>query len=309
MVDTQKSSWGWIKWLIIIAIVVLVVAIGLKRCGGPAPVAAAEISGTVGVFTEKVPASDVTNVSNSLIRLDLKESIASKFNALIEADLVCGLAIVNEAWINLPLGPSLNLKAGRFLLPAGYASQVAIADQKLIQAPEYGNSYDDGITAIGKVGNIHYAAAAVNGDNTNDTYDLTGKLSVDLIPKIGLNAGISHYQGFAEENAKFTSTGLGAVASISGLDLAGEFIQGKDVNNLTNTDIYVQGSWKFKSVEPAARLERIDPDKDITDDESTVKTLGLNFYAFGAKLSVNYVATTLNSNTDEKWLAQLIATF
>lgn len=285
MSDEVKSFGGWLKWLIIAVIVIVLVVIGIKSCGGPKPAAAADLSGIVAVGSEKITGSDITNVSNTLIRLSASQDVNDKAKAKIEADLIGGLAVVNQAWLSIGV-QSVNLKAGKMLVPFGIANQTDIADQKLIRAAAGGNSYDTGLEASGIYGNLGYQVAALNGDTTNSSYDAVVKAVAGL--KV-IDASISYYEGKAGvDNKKFTKTGLGLTTTLKSIGLVGEYIEAKDVAGIKSVDEYAQASFNIGGVEPAVRYEVLIPNKDVSGDNTTILTLGLNGYIQGAKWSINY---------------------
>jgi len=310
MVDEKPKGKKWLKWLIGV-IVVLALIWAIMAIVKAKPAAAAELGGIVSVFTQDKQDSNVTNVKDNLVRLDLTQAIDKKTSLKIETDLVCGKAVVNEGWINLKLADKINLKAGKFLLPAGYASQLSPADQKLVKQPLFGNAYDSGADLIGTAGPVDYSVALVNGDTKNNTYDFNGKASMNFLPDYKVNAGVSYISGNAGlDNKKFQTIGIGATALVSNVALMAEAFQSKDILDITSKDIYAQASMDLKTWEPVARIERVNPNTDTTDEAVTTTTLGVNIPVYAAKLSINYEMPREGKEiNNDRLMAQLLVKF
>ncbi len=156
----------------------------------------------------------------------------------------------------------------------------------------------------GPVG-VDYAVAIINGSDKNtpdknDKKDLAGRVGIS--PLKMLTVGGSIYRGRSPQTVTAggatTFTGINVKRDRYGADLElhpieplvvrAEYVTGK--NDATRFNgYYALIAYRLPiDVEPAIRFERLDPDKDKSNNEITRTTLGINYYIKGdIKLQVN----------------------
>ncbi len=110
--------------------------------------------------------------------------------------------------------------------------------------------------------NLHYKS---------ESFDLTGYWW--MINAIASDVG----------DAEGSRTGMAAHFNRSGLKLLGEFLISDWGDGTNGISYYVQGGYKFYKgrMELLARYDTWDPDKDLSGDDLTHTTLGLNYYLSG----------------------------
>ena len=126
------------------------------------------------------------------LRMELDRNWAARF------DLELGSASpdVQEAWVEFKRLAYLRVRAGRFHVPFGLAQNVALEDQRLMEAPMLAGNTKDfrdvGLLLNGAVwgGHVRYAAGMVSGVrdvsiDVNDKPDLAARLLV--FPLVGIS--------------------------------------------------------------------------------------------------------------------------
>jgi hypothetical protein len=153
---------------------------------------------------------------------------------------------------------------------------------------------------------LDYMVAVINGSDRNtadknDKKDIVGRIGISPL-KI-LTVGGSAYIGKSPQTltaaGATTFSGLNVKRDRYGADLEihpftpmivrAEYVTGKD-DTVKFNGYYLFIAYRFPmDVEPAVRLERLDPNKETPNNEVTRTTIGVNYYIKGdTKVQVNY---------------------
>jgi len=148
--------------------------------------------------------------------------------------------------------------------------------------------------------NVSYALALINGDglnavDANELKDTVGRVGIRLA---GFQVGSSVYRGRRRDAAAplpyRDRTRVGWDVEINpnplkALLIRGELVSGRD-DSTTRRGWYVLAAYRLTDRwEPAARVERWDPDRGAGNDAFTRTTLGVNYHITGdTRLAVNY---------------------
>lgn len=176
---------------------------------------------------------------------------------------------------------------------------------------------------------LDYAVAVINGSDKNtvdknDKKDILGR--VGIAPLKTLTLGGSFYVGKSPQTVTAagvtTFTGVNVKRDRYGADLEfrpmeplivrAEYMTGKN-DAVKFNYYYALVAYRLPiDIEPAVRLERLDPNKDVSDNEITRATFGVNYYIKGdTKVQVNYELRDDkgNPNVENMTLAQLQVSF
>ena len=227
-----------------------------------------------------------------------------------------------NAFIDFKSSPWLNLRAGQSLLPFGLEGREMIFQNPAIErstAIRKLNAFrmfrDFGIILSGSVNMLDYGFAVVNGTGANiaeenDKKDVLGRIGIS--PLKDLNFGFSGHLG---KFADTTGTDLQRIrynidsqlkhqVRMLLFKLRGEYEYRQD-EMTTGPDRESTGWYALISVttwqriEALVRYELYDPDKDASDDELKITTLGANFYLKNhSRLSANYEFRNDAANPD-----------
>lgn len=224
----------------------------------------------------------------------------------------------------------LNISAGQFLLPYSYEQLTSSSRIDTIQRAQVtnmcSNHRDIGVRANGAFaeGKVSYGAAMVNGNgiNTtddNDKKDVIGRVQVqpfldsESSPLTGLLvAGAFQYgeqpwivttvdpaTGASvdtdigdEKRTRYLGT---VIWNYDKFKVQGEFAQEElEDTNVTMDGYYVLATYDVNVdsmiVQPVVKYEEFDPNDAITNDETTITTVGANLFFGGKKsrLALNY---------------------
>lgn len=239
----------------------------------------------------------------------------------IRYDLVFDLngsgTILRDGFIDLVGPPYAALRFGQFRIPFGIETQqsarkLVFIDRMLVSylgeqqrtIANFVQERDLGVRLAGEPVsgpiNVSYALALVNGDglntlDANDLKDTVGRVGIRLA---GFQVGSSVYHGTRRDaaapfrNRDRTRVGWDAEINpnpLKALLIRGELVSGRD-DRTTRRGWYVLAAYRLTDQwEPAARVERWDPDRGAGNDAITRTTLGVNYHIAGdTQLAVNY---------------------
>ena len=224
---------------------------------------------------------------------------------------------LRDGFIDLVGPPYAALRLGQFRIPFGIETQQSarnlvfidrmlvshLGEQQKILA-NFVQERDLGVRLAGEPIsgplNVSYALALINGDglnavDANDLKDTVGRVGIRLA---GFQVGSSVYRGRRRDaaapflNRDRTRVGWDAEINpnpLKALLIRGELVSGRD-DRTTRRGWYVLAAYRLTDRwEPAARVERWDPDRGAGNDAVTRTTLGLNYHIAGdTRLAVNY---------------------
>jgi hypothetical protein len=239
----------------------------------------------------------------------------------IRYDLIFDLngsgTILREGFIDLIGPPYAALRFGQFRIPFGIETQhsaknLVFIDRMLTSSlgeqqktlANFVQERDLGVRLAGEPIsgpiNVSYALALVNGDglntvDVNELKDSVGRVGIRLA---GFQVGSSVYRGRRRDaaapflNRDRTRVGWDAEINpnpLKALLIRGELVSGRD-DSTTRRGWYVLAAYRFTDRwEPAARIERWDPDRAAGNDTFSRTTLGVNYHIAGdTRLAVNY---------------------
>ena len=236
---------------------------------------------------------------------------------------------VIDAWVTYEYASWLNVTAGQSLLPLCLEQMTSGSATDTIERAMISNSLphrDIGVKVHGSAmdGILGYGVAIVNGNgiNTtddNDKKDIIGRIQVQpFLGSEGPMAGLlfaGAYQTGEQPWIVSTVDATGAsidtdmgddkrtrylgtlVWKYDGFKVQAEYAQAElEDSGVTSDGYYVLCTYDFPIdnmiVEPVVKYEDFDPNDDVTDDETTVITIGANLHFNGVKhltkLQVNY---------------------
>ena len=232
-------------------------------------------------------------------------------------DLSGSAPIVRDAFVEIAGAPYANVRLGQFRIPFGIETHLSsnhllFIDRMLVTylgeqqqvAPSVLQEWDRGVQLVGEPIsgplNVSYALALINGDglntvDANELKDTVGRVGIRLA---GFQVGSSVYRGRRRDAAApfpyRDRTRVGWDAEINpnplkALLIRGELVSGRD-DSTTRRGWYVLAAYRLTDRwEPAARVERWDPDRGAGNDAFTRTTLGVNYHIAGdTRLAVNY---------------------
>lgn len=264
-----------------------------------------------------------------LRRVDLiaKGKITNNLSYLFDVSPSLSTDILLDTYFDWTPLPMAGFRLGQFRIPFGIENQTSsrklyFIDRMLWTNPEteqasskavsslkagFIQERDLGLRASGKllstpVG-LDYALAVINGSDRNtvdknDKKDFVGRIG--LSPLKMVSVGGSGYVGKSPAaTAAGAFTGVNVKRNRYGADLEirpiepmlirAEYVTGED-DKVKFNGYYAFVAYRLPmDIEPAVRIERLDPNKDKSANEIIRTTVGLNYYIKGdTKVQANY---------------------
>ncbi len=250
-------------------------------------------------------------------RLDFNGNITDRIDYRLQPAFEGSSAKLLDAYMDYEVGHYLIFTGGQSKIPFSKENLTPSKVMEMIDRPEVvqtlvlGNQIgrDIGMKAGGKFLKLsdtylfEYALGIFNGQgiNTpdlNDQKDYVGRLLIH--PINGLSFGGGYYTG---RNALYGITGSSYEHTMVGAELVyihdpislrAEYIKGKDGSKKGTTSSqgwYIQGAHFFleKRLQCALRYEAYDPDINVSNNTSSIYTIGLNwFFTTLTRIQVDY---------------------
>lgn len=215
-----------------------------------------------------------------------------------------------NAFVDFSIDPTLQLRAGQFLVPFGLEGPEPIFLNPAIErslAVRRMNPLrmfrDIGLQVSGAAESVNYAVALTNGVGANlpdrlDAKDIMGRIG--WTPVEALQIGVSGHMGWFEaaggsdQELQRLRLGLDGEYRMQALRMRGEYQLRSDEqpggDDLQQHGGYLLGAYRMQQDwEVLLRLDIHDPDTGSDETELTAITAGLNHYFDGnTRLSVNY---------------------
>lgn len=256
----------------------------------------------------------------------LKGKLMDRLSYGVSFDVSSADNLLREAFLEWAVSPSAEARFGQFRIPFGIEIQTSsrklyFIDRMLVAYPNNEQPSSKAITSVksgylqerdlglklsgrllpGTVG-LDYSIGVFNGSDKNtpdrnDKKDFVGR--VGLSPLKMLAVGGSAYIGKTPQSTTTGFTGLNVKRNRYGADLElrptdpmifrAEYIVGTD-DAVKFAGYYAFVAYRLPmNIEPAVRFERLDPDKDRSDNDITRTTIGVNYYIKGdTKVQADY---------------------
>jgi hypothetical protein len=251
-------------------------------------------------------------------------SVFPDWDVFFSYEFVPGVVI--DANITYKYAPWLQVTAGQFLLPFSLEQLTSGSKLLTIERAMVSNALADhrdiGIRFAGTLmeEKVGYGAAVVNGNGINTTDENEKKDIVARVvarpwctgegPLCGLTAaggiqigeqtvwGVDELGADVDLGDEKRTRYIGTIQWVyGGIDVQGEYLYEKwDDTDVESDGFYIQGGygWPVNGmiVEPVVKYESYDPDDAVSDDETSVITIGANLHFNGVKhltkLQANY---------------------
>jgi hypothetical protein len=278
-------------------------------------------------------------------RIGISGDLTENVSAMVQFDAALEPVIL-DALIKYDLSRYALFTAGQFKIPFGYETSVSrfeleAIERSLVVSHLMNNGMsapylrDLGLMVTGKYSAFTYDVAVVNGtgyDYTDSTCSANRLLGVgmdnnnakDIVARVGVGVpmfaglGFSVYQGKWAEHPNRDAWGFYFQVDTGKVVLQYEYIRGKGrlVDEQWQSDkfsgYYLVLGYRIKPfIEPAIKIDKLDPDRDADDDNLSDMHYGLNFnLERKARLQVFYrEGKEGDSYRNHGWLAQVSAKF
>jgi hypothetical protein len=243
------------------------------------------------------------------VRLEISGDAGSDYGYKVSFDLADGTAELKDAYATFKLGDMATAKMGQFKTNFLRSSTVAqnrlvLLDRTVLGSNGLWNDRQLGLGIMGNFETIGWSLSAQNGtDGLGDEHKFAAKVSADLMGggigkaegAYGANDGTALSAGLSWlDDGSFdagSAIGLEVGLTMSGFSLAGEMVDlDDDVGGNTPWDI--TGSYLFtQNWEAAVRYQDADD-----ADNSTIMTLGVNYYISGHDIKWTAQYDTIDSD-------------
>ena len=240
-------------------------------------------------------------------RLDIKADVTERFDYRLQADFAGSSVKLLDATIGYKVNPYLKLTAGQFKVPFSQENLASSPKLETINRSQVvealvargkdvignQNGRDIGVQVSGGAWKrddralLDYAFGVFNGaginiSDNNEEKDFAGR--VVFHPVKGLDIGASYYDGTAnygtpKKDQNRNRAGLELAYAYENLSLKGEYITGNDGKTDKN-GWYLQAGYFFipKKLQGVLKYDIFDPDTKKSKDETSVSTLGINWF-------------------------------
>ena len=241
-------------------------------------------------------------------RLDIRGDVTERFDYRLQAEFGVGQVKLLDALIGYKVNPYLKVTFGQFKIPFSQENLLNSAVLESINRSQVvealvargkdvignHNGRDIGVMASGRFSNkdnrplFDYAAGMFNGAGVlpidlNDQKDFVGRLV--FYPIKNLTAGAMVYSGEytlpSDLTKKDTRQRIGGefAYTTDKISLRGEYIAGKD-GAIKKDGGYLQAGYFImpQKLQGLFKFDTFDADKNVKKNESTIYTLGINWY-------------------------------
>jgi hypothetical protein len=254
--------------------------------------------------------ADLQGFAFDAVRLEISGDAGSDYGYKVSFDLAEGTADLKDAYATFKLGDMATAKMGQFKTNFLRSSTVAqnrlvLLDRTVLGSNALWNERQLGLGIMGNFETIGWSLSAQNGtDGLGDDHKIAAKISADLMGggigkaegAYGANDGTALSAGLAYLSDDGANAGVGETAiglevglTMSGFSLAGEMV---DFDEAGNTPWDITGSYLFtQNWEAAVRYQDADD-----ADNSTIMTLGVNYYISGHDIKWTAQYDTIDSD-------------
>jgi hypothetical protein len=262
------------------------------------------------------------------VDLVAKGKILSDLSYVLDVSVGLSTDVLLDAYADWTRLEMAALRLGQFRIPFGIENQTSsrklyFIDRMLLTSPNteqassravssvkagYIQERDLGLRLSGKLLTnpivVDYGLAVINGSDRNtpdknDKKDIVGRIGISPVKMLAV--GGSAYVGKSPQagTAAGSFTGINVKRERYGADLEftplaslmvrAEYVTGKD-DAVKFNGYYAFVAYRLPmDLEPAVRFERLDPNKDASNNEITRTTVGVNYYIKGdTKVQADY---------------------
>lgn len=224
-------------------------------------------------------------------------------------------AALRTAYLEFKIHQTCRLQAGRVILPTSRDHAAKLADLEFSNRSRtvselYKNEAtgtDQGIKAVGRAAFFDYAAALVNGTGSDSADDNRHRTSILRLaanwPEFAL-AGYGYWGKQGPGGAEMPKNRWGGEMRLGppefpirveyhlgedgAMRRAGWIIQAETILPLFSQEAYEKLAW-LRTIRPALRFERWDPDLDQINDKEMIASYAINWYPYQhLRLSLQY---------------------
>lgn len=232
--------------------------------------------------------------------------------------------ILQDLFITLKLFPYHEIHVGQNKIPLslegeGSSARLDFAERAIVSGASFqgqrgfGDFREPGIQVAGDWPFVSYTVGVFNGEGPNaseknDRKDLGERVILRPVP--WLHVGVSRYDGWlGPEKARKNRTGTEFALIYDPVFLKGEYIRAHD-GPIAKDGWYVSTGYRIAGlrigpirfdVQPAARWESFDPDRDVDDNAISGPTIGANLFFddYHAKIQLDYTHFDVPGSKDE----------
>ena len=270
----------------------------LVAAGGDSPSYKFPITGYVHVQWKCVFAEDWSPSQGFLLRrarLKYEHSFFDDARTEVEVGFDNLALELKDAFFEYRVAAPLRITAGLHKMPFSREELVSVRRMTMVERTRTNDAFGDvgylgrdiGVTVDGDLFEdrfpVGYAAGVYNGNrgrlsrDDNNAKQFAERLTAD--PFGWLSVGLNANQRNDSLTGRFVTAWGGDIAVRSGeAAVTAEALYGNATPGTGMLGVHVAASYRFGAVEPAVRLEWLDPDRTRADDEETELAAGLNWY-------------------------------